>query len=554
MDGEIKAYFEKTSKTIPASKFRKGDFILLYAQESDGELVPTRNQIIKGNLKELNEDGIVVSPMNRHLDEGFFKSHKNWAIEADLFELGFDIMYQSLFQFLKGKKRKKEVLLGLAAPTFREWPEAFPKGFKAKQLELLNRALSANDFFLLQGPPGTGKTKFMVRELVRHLLQSTDEKVLLLAFTNRAVDEICEAISLIDPRPTFFRLGYSDSTEHKEALLSNYAKSRKITEIKKAIQNCRIIISTVLTLQRNPELTDNVKFHTAIVDEASQLLEPQIIGVLCHVDRFILIGDEKQLPAIVIQSDESLQVSDSDLNNLEIGDLKISLFERLLKRCKAQGWVDAFGMLVDQGRMHEDLQELPNSLFYNKSLRTISERQETKIAPFLSDVDNPLTRILKEKRSIFIATEAEKKRNQNGQEVAAVKKVIEHLWPCFEIDEHKEQAIGVITPYRAQIASIRNVLDKEVLNFISIDTVERYQGSQRRVIIISFAVNDHYQLELLQVLNKDKTVDRKLNVALTRASDCLVLIGCPEVLVSAPIYDKLIDFYKKRKAVYRFSS
>lgn len=105
--------------------------------------------------------------------------------------------------------------------------------------------------------------------------------------------------------------------------------------------------------------------------------------------------------------------------------------------------------------------------------------------------------------------------------------------------------MGVITPYRAQIAEIRSRLlakSERLYNMVSVDTVERYQGSQRRIIIISMAVNNPYQLKNLHVLNEDGTVDKKLNVALTRAREHLVVVGCSAILSQSPIYNALLQF------------
>lgn len=104
--------------------------------------------------------------------------------------------------------------------------------------------------------------------------------------------------------------------------------------------------------------------------------------------------------------------------------------------------------------------------------------------------------------------------------------------------------MGVITPFRAQIANIRNHLDSK-LQDITIDTVERFQGSERKIIIVSFAVKSTTQLGAIQSLN-DGGVDRKLNVAITRAKDHLILIGSEDVLIKDKIFKKLIDFVKAK--------
>jgi DNA replication ATP-dependent helicase Dna2 len=99
--------------------------------------------------------------------------------------------------------------------------------------------------------------------------------------------------------------------------------------------------------------------------------------------------------------------------------------------------------------------------------------------------------------------------------------------------------VGVITPFRAQIANIRQKLPAKYQD-ITIDTVERFQGSERDVIIVSFAVKNPLQLRAIQSINA-KGVDRKLNVILTRAKEHLVLLGSEAILRASPIFTKLLD-------------
>ena len=93
------------------------------------------------------------------------------------------------------------------------------------------------------------------------------------------------------------------------------------------------------------------------------------------------------------------------------------------------------------------------------------------------------------------------------------------------------EAVGVIVPYRNQIATIRREIEKlgiAELEKISIDTVERYQGSQREVIIYSFTIQNRYQLEFLtgnSFCENGFTIDRKLNVAITRARRQMIMTG-----------------------------
>ena len=112
------------------------------------------------------------------------------------------------------------------------------------------------------------------------------------------------------------------------------------------------------------------------------------------------------------------------------------------------------------------------------------------------------------------------------------------------------RTLGIITPYRSQIALIRKEIVKmgiPELNSILVDTVERFQGSERDVIIYSFCVNYPYQLRFLSNLTEENGVfiDRKLNVALTRARKQMFITGVPRLLEQNPIYDSLIKLIKQ---------
>ena len=108
-------------------------------------------------------------------------------------------------------------------------------------------------------------------------------------------------------------------------------------------------------------------------------------------------------------------------------------------------------------------------------------------------------------------------------------------------------SIGIITPYRAQIAQIRAVLEERgaPLDLLTIDTVERYQGGARDVILISLCTNSLHQLSSLSSFSEEG-VDRKLNVALTRAREHIVVIGNPELLRQSEIYRELLQFCEEK--------
>ena len=112
--------------------------------------------------------------------------------------------------------------------------------------------------------------------------------------------------------------------------------------------------------------------------------------------------------------------------------------------------------------------------------------------------------------------------------------------------------MGVIVPYRNQISAVRKTVQKlgiEALNGITIDTVERFQGSQRDYIIYGFTVQKIYQLNFLTsnvFTDTDGVViDRKLNVALTRAREHMIITGNSRLLSKNSIFSKLLSYIKK---------
>jgi DNA replication ATP-dependent helicase Dna2 len=82
-------------------------------------------------------------------------------------------------------------------------------------------------------------------------------------------------------------------------------------------------------------------------------LDPQIVEILSRLPRFIMIGDHKQMPAVVTQHGKWTEVSDSELNEVGVYDLSQSMFERLFLKAENEGWTWAYGILEEQGRMHQ---------------------------------------------------------------------------------------------------------------------------------------------------------------------------------------------------------
>ncbi|MCR5130297.1 MAG: DNA2/NAM7 family helicase [Prevotella sp.] len=555
--------------------FRTGDSVYLYAYKEGEEPDARRALLFKATLTEILSDQLVVvlndGQSNPNLlvpaDESATKGENStarmphtakmqhseevrYAIEHC--DIGGSSPMKALAAFAAAAPTCRNLLLGIQ-PSRTDTTLQLTKYYNPYYDDIVLRAKQAQDYFLLVGPPGTGKTSLALRFLVEETLYSAPQEssqangqqkpptpsVLLTAYTNRAVDEICDMLS--SAGLDYLRLGkeYACDVRFRSHMLREMlGEQPNLNNLRQRLSEVSIVVGTTSTLQSQSSLFSLKHFSLAIVDEASQILEPQIIGLLCQVPKFILIGDHKQLPAVVQQSEEESAVHDEQLKAIGLTNCRNSLFERLLKNCPES----CMGILRRQGRMHPDIAEWPNRMFYH--------REQLQPVP-LPHQTEPTT----EPRLLFIGSKCQEgmysdKVNPDEARIVAqeLKKVFVQYGDRFDPDK----TVGVIVPYRNQISMIRREI--ELLNIpqlldISIDTVERYQGSQRDVIIYSTTITRRYQLDFLCANTFEEDgyiIDRKLNVALTRARCRMIITGHESTLRQNPLYASLIDYIKTK--------
>jgi len=544
---------------ITQANFRVGDIIVLYPYDPEQtEPTPTKNMVLKGYLKEMHENGVLISLRNKQVSDEFFVNHTHWAVEHDYMESGYLRLFESLACFLYAPdERKKRLMLGLERPQFKDEIFANPLELYAAQNHLFQQALNAQDYFLIQGPPGTGKTSTVLRSVAEYLYFQTDQNLLLLAFTNRAVDEIAQ--KLRDAKILYFRLG--SGNDEKEDTLRSISVGKSFEELIQYYDGVRVFVSTVSSYLSNRAHLSHIFFQTAIIDEASQLLEPHLAGVLPYVGRFILIGDEKQLPAIVTQPKEEGCIIHPELQACGFKNLGNSLFERLLSVCQQKGWHDAYGMLTNHFRMHADIADFVSHQYYGGSLVATATRQTEYSSLYNADSADELEQILARNRLLFFDVKAEPLRSakQSEAEARLLARIFEISMERLaeqDINFDPAEKIGIITPFRAQIAVIRRMLPPMFLHknrqwndlrqTVTIDTVERYQGSERDLILVSLVVKDAYLAGNLSSLMDDGITDRKLNVTLSRAKEQIILCGDAQTLLRLPSWKVFLDYCRER--------
>ena len=580
--------------------FRRGDMIYLYAYKKNEAPDVRMSILFKGSLQEIHGDRLVV-----HLNDGQQNpdliSGDYFAIEHAGSDIGGTSAIRSLYTFITSNEERRQLLLGQRVPRV-DKSLTLSRSYHPDYDEIILKAKQAQDYFLLIGPPGTGKTsqalQFLVREQLagniysqpssaysaedskhnkpsetintQHSTPNTQTAILLLAYTNRAVDEICNMLT--ENELDYIRIGneFSCDPKYSDHLLKEVLDDNAtLNSIKSTLADARVVVATTSTMNSNAALFNIKHFDLAIIDEASQILEPNIIGLLTSqhrggraIRKFILIGDHKQLPAVVQQDDTEVLVEDETVKAIHLNSCANSLFERLILTERAAGRTDFIGTLHKQGRMHPDIADFANRKFY--------AREQLECVPLAHQLEQTLNYneasedktddVLKAHRMIFIPSKPCRQLNisekVNTEEARIITDLLRRLYRQLGNNFDPQKSIGVIVPYRNQIAMIRKEIEKlgiPELEEISIDTVERYQGSQRDIILYSFTIQSRYQLDFLTAntsYEDGQPIDRKLNVAITRARKQLILTGNEPTLRQNQIFAELIDYIKEKGGYY----
>ena len=573
--------------------FRIGDMVYLYTYRPEEEPDVRKAILYKGVLQEIHTHELVVHLNDGQQNADIFEMDKPYAIEHGTTDASTGGSIRNLHQFICAPQEKRDLLLGQRPPR-RDTSLTLTRHYDDVLDDIILRAKQAQDYFLLVGPPGTGKTsralKFMVEEALNDgtgmptaesiaaggkTAQQPASSILLMSYTNRAVDEICEM--LVDSGIPFLRLGseFSCDERFRPYLIEKaIAQCPKLEAIRQYIIGTRVIVGTTSMIASKPFIFNLKHFKLAIIDESSQILEPNLVGLLTAVDKFILIGDYKQLPAVVQQSEKDSAIPTIDdrqdhavidmsiLQDICLSNCRNSLFERLIRWEGHEKRSDFIGILRRQGRMHPEIAEFPNQMFYRREqLEPVPcpHQLETELAYTLPSQD-ALDDVLKTHRMIFIPSQFCKEPNVsdkiNASEASIVVDVLRRVHRFYGKDFNAQKTVGVIVPYRNQIAMIRKGIEKlgiPELEHISIDTVERYQGSQRDVIIYSFTIQNIWQLDFLagnSFVEDGHIIDRKLNVAITRARKQMIMTGNPEILRNNQIFNELMEYVKRKEGYF----
>ena len=500
------------------------------------------------------------------------------GVQLSFDETSYRLMMEALDRAIKGKGRLgylRDLFYSHQKPeTFVFSPLHFPY-LNQTQEDAVNMVLRAKDVAIVHGPPGTGKTTTLV-EAIRETLMR-ESQVLVCAQSNMAVDWISE--KLVDRGINVLRIGNPTRVNDKmlsftyERRFESHPDYPHLWAIRKAIRELRThrkrgdekyhqkleslkSRATELEIRINNELfsearviastlvgaanrlLDGQKFGTLFIDEAAQALEAACWIPMRRVTRVVLAGDHCQLPPTV----------------KSIAALKAGLGKTLMERI-VEMHPEAVTLLKIQYRMNEDIMRFSSDYFYHGEVESAPEVKYRSIL----DMDLPMTWIdtgafadsVSDASAVGTFKEefvGESFGRINKAEAELTLLALQHYFNQISkqrlLDERID--VGIISPYRAQVQYLRRLLMKREFfkpfrRFISVNTVDGFQGQERDVIVISLVrSNDEGQIGFLRDL-------RRMNVAMTRARMKLIILGDKETMTRHPFYRQLWQYIQHLK-------
>ncbi|MFC4245567.1 AAA domain-containing protein [Natribaculum luteum] len=474
-------------KTAATSKLREGDLVLA----SDGH--PVRGDAELARIERLEREIVLTA------DEPVEVTR----LDVYPSELTTDRLLVALHDaLLKGDDRRKDVLFGRADPEFEPIEETFIDNNDAQD-EAVRKAVGADDVALIHGPPGTGKT-YTIARAVRAMVER-GERVLLSAFTNRAVDNVLEAL-LEQGFDDFVRIG-TESGVRADMQPYRLERAGDPDERLAELEGAQVVAATTATC--GSRVMKEQSFDVALVDEAAQLTQPGTYAAINLADRFVLVGDHEQLPPVVRAEN----------------DLSESLFERLVD-CHPEAGV----MLDRQYRMNQRIQAFASREFYDGQLRPATPTVAARTLDDLEGVSrDALPEYLRDPVT-FVDVPGDGSQYTDAEEAETVAGLIE----TYEAAGLDRSEIGVIAPFRAQVSEI----GRHVPDDVAVDTVDRFQGSSEEVIVVSFVASGDLEGPIFEDY-------RRINVALTRPKRALVLVGDASALEGDSVYRRMLEWARR---------
>lgn len=493
----------------------------------------------------------------------------------------YDEMQSALKQAatsLSGKEEQRliKILTGLSSPGFSDQkPHYVIPGLNELQQQAVEKILAAQELAIVHGPPGTGKTTTLV-QAIKALIKQDHQQILVVAPSNTAVDLLTEKLD--EQGLNVLRIGNPARVSEKLLSLTldgkmsehpgmkqarafkkqanefknmahkykrNFGRAEKeqrkalfdeAHKIMKEVGNTeqyiiddllrKAQVVTATLVGANHHTIQGLKFHTVVIDEAGQALEPACWIPILKAKKVIFAGDHCQLSPTI----KSFEAAKNGLSTT------------LLEKSVA-AHPESVTLLEEQYRMHELIMGYSSKVFYENKLKahhSVADRR-------LFALDSPLAFV--DTAGCGFEEKSEGTSTTNPEEASFLFKhltqMVEQLSVHYSVNDFP--SIAVISPYKQQIFLMKELLQHSPLlqsygNKISVNTIDSFQGQERDLVYISMTRSNNEGI--IGFLSDT----RRMNVAMTRARKKLVVIGDSATLSRLPFYSDFISYAETHNA------
>jgi DNA replication ATP-dependent helicase Dna2 len=488
------------------SRFREGDLVLLHRDD------PHDSDALHCELQYDGETDLEIS-LIRGNEYSLISQPDGWVMDQDSFDSSS--FYLDALNAVADSQLGRTIILPLIQNSLgpkidyaryeRARHDLQDTGLNESQMEAVALSYATDLLHLIQGPPGTGKT-LMLAYLAR-LFVEDGRRVFVTALTHRAIHNALNKIPRVDDSIPVCKIGQErhagdlDVPNYERFDQSRFGES----------SDGYVVGATPFALQSRR--LSGVEFDVVLFDEASQITLPLAIMGMLAGSKYIFIGDENQLPPVTVFSASEAKPA--------------SIFGYLSGRGHET-------MLDVTYRLNDVLSQWPSRTFYRNELKPSEEAagRRLNLSPEATRWDLVLD---PGSPAVFLDLCHQNTTVRSRIEADVVMELILSLF----MRDVAPDDIGVVVPYRAQSRLIRslirrNLLDSELANRLVVDTVERMQGQEREVVIVSFATaSAKFAAQMADFLFQPQ----RLNVAVTRPRTKLILVGSHHML-DADQYDE----------------
>lgn len=430
---------------------------------------------------------------------------------------------------------------------------------------------------ILWGPPGTGKSHTIAHFLLYLYLtkEENTKKVLLLGNYDATDNILADLIKLLDRDDVSAVRVKSSMKENGDFSTRNNIKYRDFTagdnaeEIMKLKESFQIFSSTPDQVEKvfSNRWGRKFSFDYIIVDEASQMDVGHFLPGLIKVSektQFIIAGDHLQLEPVL-----KVKIKNSEINIFG------SIYEFFNKEYGIK-YPEIRAELKNNRRSNKIIVDFGKIAFDYPSDYKADELNENAIISFSNEINNEefYDNILEPSRPIVLLSYNDGFSHQSNEfEASEVAKLVEKVWEkglvkygegkVYDIIEFFDSGIGIVVPHRAQRTLIQYKLMKFFLDendfgldndskeklkqkiISAVDTVEKYQGQQREIMICSYVLGDTDMIS-----NEEEFIfnPNRLNVIISRARFKAIVIASEQLLSHT---SDTLEVIEKQKSLHK---